>query len=130
MGLWTALTLQIIAGTNGLLTGTNLANHNVTTETTFDLYQSQFVGGRVDGRYASDYADLRAVLGQESFAHADATYRADESDISALDRMRAKVGGVRVSAHVPDLSARTGRTTSFGWDCAGIWWLPFGRMWH
>ena len=104
MGLMDGLDKQIIAGTNGLLTGTNIANANVNAVTTFDLYQSQFVGGRVDGRYASDYADLRVVMGQEVFAHADNVYRVAESDVSALDRMRQKVGGLRVSAHVPDLS--------------------------
>ena len=101
MGLADGLDKAIIAGTNGLLTGANLAAHNVTAATTFALYLSQFVGGRVDGRYASDYPDLRLVLGQAAFSDADATYRADESDVSALDRIRGKVGGVRVSAHVP-----------------------------
>ena len=101
MGLSDGLDNRIIAGTAGLLTGTILANHNVTALTTFDLYQSQFIGTRVDGRYAGDYPDLRAVMGSDTFAHADNQYRADESDISALDRMRQKVAGVRVSAHVP-----------------------------
>ena len=101
MGLADGLDKAIIAGTNGLLTGANLTAHNVTAATTFALYLSQFVGGRVDGRYASDYPDLRLVLGQAAFSDADATYRADESDVSALDRIRGKVGGVRVSAHVP-----------------------------
>ena len=105
MGLADGLDEAIIVGANGLLTGTNLANHNVTTATTFALYQSQFVGGRVDGRYASDYGDLRVLLGQESFAHADGAYRGNNSDVSALDRMRQKIAGVRVSAHVTAANA-------------------------
>ena len=101
MGLADGLDNRIIIGTTGLLTGTVLANNNVTAATSFDLYQSQFAGGRVDGRYAGDYPDLRVVLGSDTFAHADNTYRASESDISALARLRSKVAGVRVSGHVP-----------------------------
>ena len=40
-GLQEKLDLDLIAGTEGLLTGSNLGNHNVTNVTTFALYLSQ-----------------------------------------------------------------------------------------
>ena len=57
MGLSDGLDDQILSGTNGLFTGTVLANHNVTTATTYDLYLSQLVYDRIDGRYASGSDD-------------------------------------------------------------------------
>ena len=103
-GLSDGLDSVIMSGTNGLLTGTNLANHNVTAATDFDGYIVDFGYGRVDGRYAASVGDLRLVMGSASYAHAGNVYRATESDRPALDRMMAVTGGVRVSAHVPALS--------------------------
>ena len=106
MGLSDGLDRQILVGTNGLLTGTNLPNHNVTALTTFDLFISQFAYGRVDGRYAATTGDVRAVMGAPSYASAGATYRATESDRTALDRLMDITSGVRVSAHVPALATK------------------------
>ena len=100
MGLEEALDKDAISGTNGLLTGTNLSNNNVTTATTFALFVSQFLYGRVDGRYAAMQSDVRSVMGSASYGHAGATYQATPH-LSALDVIDSKSGGVRVSAHVP-----------------------------
>ena len=105
MGLSDGLDKAIVAGTNGLLTGTNLPNHNVTAATTFDLYISQFAYGRVDGRYASMTGDLRAVMGNSVYADAGQTYRNASVDRTALDRLMELTGGLRVSAHVPAVDA-------------------------
>ena len=68
---------EIIAGDDqGLLHGTVLADHDVSTETTFALYKSQLAYSRVDGRYASGVGDIRIVMGSGTFAHAAVTYRA------------------------------------------------------
>ena len=40
---------QILAGTEGLFTGTILANHNVSAVTTYANYRSELGYGRVDG---------------------------------------------------------------------------------
>ena len=69
------LDAQIVAGANGLLTGTNLANHNVTAVTTYALYRSQFGYGRVDGRYASGVGDVRIVMGSGTYGHASGVFR-------------------------------------------------------
>ena len=98
---------QIIAGDDGLLEGTNLPNNNVTSETTYALYRSQLLMSRIDGRYASVASDIRLVMGAGTYAHADAKWRGTNTnnDVSALDVLMAKSGGVRVSAHVPDVAS-------------------------
>ena len=92
---------KIIAGTNGLLTGTNLANHNAAAVTTFANYVSEFGYSRVDGRYASMASDIRVVMGSGTYAHAGGIYRGNNSEETALDRLMRATGGVKVSAHVP-----------------------------
>ena len=105
MGLSDGLDEQIIAGTNGLLTGTNLANHNVTSDTSYALYRSQFAYERVDGRYASTTADIRIVMGASTYAHAASVYRGNNDNTDALASLMAVTGGVRVSAHVPAVAS-------------------------
>ena len=103
MGLADGLDKQIVAGTNGLLTGTNLDNHNVSTETTYALYREQFAYGRVDGRYASVAGDIRIVMGASAYAHAASQYRGNNDNMDALMSLMDATAGVRVSAHVPAL---------------------------
>ena len=91
---------EVVNGSNGLLTGTNLANHNVTAVTNYARYNS-LAYGRVDGRYADNVAQIRIGMGSGTYAHAAGVYRATEADRSALDRLIADTAGVRVSAHVP-----------------------------
>ena len=104
MGLADGLAEQIIAGTNGLLTGTNLANHNVNAETTYALYRSQFAYARVDGRFASMTSDIRVVMGTSAYAHAAGQYRGNNDNMDALMSLQSALGGVMVSAHVPAVS--------------------------
>ena len=101
MGLADGLDAQIIAGTDGLLTGTNLDNHNVSTQTTYELYRDQFAYGRVDGRYASMTSDLRLLMGNETYEHAAKQYRGNNDNMDALLSLQTATGGVKVSAHVP-----------------------------
>ena len=101
MGLSDGLDDQILSGTNGFFTGTNLPNNNVTAATTFDLYMSQFAYGRVDGRYASNASEVFTVMGATSYTHAGSVYRNTSVDRNALERLQDVTGGVRVSAHVP-----------------------------
>ena len=96
---------QVIRGTNGLLTSTNLANHNVNAVTDFAGYLSNFGYGRVDGTWASMTSDLRIVVGGGTYAHMGSVYRSNESDMNALDRLNAVTGGIKVSAHVPAVAS-------------------------
>ena len=100
-GLGEAVDKEVISGTNGLLSGTNLANHNVNAVTSYANYVSNFGFSRVDGRYAGMVSDIRVVLGSATYAHAGTVYRNNSVDRTALDRLMEVTGGVQVSAHVP-----------------------------
>ena len=101
-GLEEALDKEAIAGTAGLLTATNLPNNAAESAIkTFPQFMSQFGFSRVDGRYASEVSDVRTVCGAATYALMGATYRADESAMTALGELKTQTGGVRVSANVP-----------------------------
>ena len=104
-GLADGLDKQIIAGANGLLTGTNLSDNDASAVTTYANYISQFGYGRVDGRYASTTGQLRVVVGAGTYGHAGGVYRNNSVDRTALDRLMEITGGVRVSAHVPAVAS-------------------------
>ena len=95
---------EILAGTNGLFNATVLANHNVTTDTTWDEYLSFLVYARVDGTYASTSMDLKMVVGHNIYADMGTHFRNTSVDRNVLDRIMEITGGVRVSAHVPALA--------------------------
>ena len=84
-GLQDGLDRQIMQGTNGLLTGTNLANHDAAAQTGFGDYISDFAFARVDGRIASSAAAVRAVMGNGTYAHAGSVYRNNNVDRTALE---------------------------------------------
>ena len=105
MALSDALDKQVISGTEGLLAGTKLANHNVSAVTSFALYRSQLLYGRVDGKYAMGAGDIRIVVGGSTFAHAASQYRSNNADFNALDSLMKDSAGVRVSAHVPAVAS-------------------------
>ena len=102
-GLEEKLDYEVLRGTEGLLTGSKLSNHNKSGETTHAQYLSQFCFGRVDGRYAAEQSDIKVLMGSGTYAHAGSTYQATPH-LSALDALMAKVP-VRVSANVPDVAS-------------------------
>ena len=104
-GLQEKLDQQAIEGTDGLLTSTNLPNNNVSTATTFQLYLSGLLYGRVDGRYARTPSDIRMIVGAGTFTHASSTYKGNNSDESGVERLQEKSGGLMVSAHIPDVAS-------------------------
>ena len=103
-GLQEKLDLDAIAGADGLLTGTNLWNNNVTAVTPFALYLSQFLFSRVDGRYAGMKSDIRVLMGSSTYGHAGGVYQSSAYK-SALSALEQESGGVRVSAHVPAVAS-------------------------
>ena len=100
-GLSDGLDKQILSGTNGLFTGTNLANNAQTTDDTFDSYLNNLCWNQIDGRYAAMPSDLAMVVGAATLKDLGQTYRNTSVDRSALDRLMELTSGVRVSAHVP-----------------------------
>ena len=99
-GLADKLDSEIMVGTNGVLTGTNLNNHAQAAASTYANYVAELLYARVDGRYAFDLADIRVVMGADTFGNAATKLPADGEE-NALARIRNDSGGVRVSAHVP-----------------------------
>ena len=99
-GIADKLDKEIIQGSNGLLTGTNLDNHARGSASDYAHYVSHLLYGRVDGRYAYDLADIRVVMGSDTFGNAAAKFPANGEE-NALARIRNDSSGVRVSAHVP-----------------------------
>ena len=104
-GLQEKLDQQAINGSAGLLNGTTLPNNNVNAVTTFQLYLSGLLYGRVDGRYARTPGDVRMIVGQGTFTHASSAYKGNNSDESGVERLQEKSGGLMVSAHVPDVAS-------------------------
>ena len=66
---------EILAGSKGLLAGTNLPNHNSSAEATYAVYRSELGYGRVDGKYAASVGDLRIVMGASTYGHAASQFR-------------------------------------------------------
>ena len=99
-GISDKLDSEILVGTNGLLTGTILDNHARASASDYASYVADLLYGRVDGRYAADLADIRVVMGAETFGNA-ATKLPTNGEENSLARIRNDSSGVRVSAHVP-----------------------------
>ena len=99
-GISDKLDKEILVGTNGLLTGTILANHARSSASDYAHYVSSLLYGRVDGRFAADLADIRVVMGSDAFGNA-ATKLPSAGEENAFARIRNDSSGVRVSAHVP-----------------------------
>lgn len=96
---------EIIAGANGLLTGTNLANNNHgNAATTYAEAVQGLMYGRVDGRYAAMTSDVRVLLGTASFSYLGALF-AESTALSALAAIRDESSGIRVSAHMPAIAS-------------------------
>ena len=104
-GMSNELDKQALTGTNGLMTGTILANNNASAITTFANYIDEFAYGRVDGRYAGTVGDIRVVMGKGSYGHAGTVYRNNSVDRTALDRLMELIAGIRVSAHMPAVAS-------------------------
>ena len=102
-GIADKLDKEILQGTEGLLTGSKLANHARGAASDYSSYVADLLYGRVDGKYAYDLADIRVVMGAGTFGNA-ATKLPTNGEQNALARIRDDSGGVRVSAHVPDAS--------------------------
>ena len=96
---------QILNGTEGLLNGTVLANHNVSAVTSYANYRDLFGYGRVTGTYAMSIADIRMVVGAGTYGHMAAQFRSTNAgDRAAVEDLMDVTGGVKVSAHVPAVS--------------------------
>ena len=105
-----SLDAQIVSGADGLLGGTNLPAHAQAAVDTFQTYVSKFAFARVDGRFASNAKSIKVLMGSGGYAHAGSVYRGDQAQESAIDRLMAIGGGVRVSPHIAAVAATKQQT--------------------
>ena len=97
-----ALDKQILVGSEGLLTGTKLPNHDAAAVTTYANYRSELGYARVDGKFAGSVGDIKIVMGSATYGHCAGVFRsANAGDRAALEDLMGVTGGVKVSAHVP-----------------------------
>ena len=92
---------QMLVNTaNGLLTLGLTAPANPAALAGFAAYRSA-INSQVNGREAGVASDCRILVGQKTYEHADTVFRTTDSELSALDWIMAKSGGVRVHTAVP-----------------------------
>ena len=91
--------------TEGLLTAGLAVPGNPGSESAYADY-IKALNDQVDGRYAAAAGDCRILLGGATYAAADSKFRTANSNVSALDALREKAGGVRVHAEVPAVTAK------------------------
>ena len=97
-----ALDKQILVGSEGLLTGTKLPNHNASAVTSYANYRSKLGYARVDGKFAGSVGDLKIVMGSATYGHCAGVFRSSNAgDRAALEDLMSVTAGVKVSAHVP-----------------------------
>ena len=96
---------QILTGTSGLFTGSNLGDNDASSTGTFATVKKRVVYDSIDGRYAGSAADLRIVMGAANYGFTGGLYRGNNSDVDALESITGKVAGVRVSSHVPAVAS-------------------------
>ena len=91
------------AGLNGLFTqATNVAAAGAVE--TFTSGIARFAA-MVDGRFAYDLSDLRAVIGSKTFALYSGLFaNANKGDISLFTYLKTHMGSIRVSDRVPAVS--------------------------
>ena len=96
---------MLVHTTEGLLTAGLTAPGNPAAEATFADYVSA-LNTQVNGREAGTGLDCRMLLGTKTHEHADTKYRTTDSNVSALDALMAKSGGVRVHHAVPAVASK------------------------
>ena len=91
---------MLVHTTAGLLTAGLTAPANPAALAGFAAYRSA-INTQVNGREAGVASDCRILVGAKTYEHADTVFRTTDSELSALDWIMAKSGGVRVHTAVP-----------------------------
>ena len=91
---------EIIAGANGLFGGTNLAASDQSNKDTFDSFMSRWAHGQVDGRFATSLADLKILVGADTYGAMGKVYQSS-GEMSVADVLAEKTAGVRVTPFAP-----------------------------
>ena len=86
---------------NGLLNRLADPSAPSTGVETYDRFAAAFLS-HIDGVFAVDRAGVRALLGGDTYRLAGTLYRATAGDVSALDHLSMRFGGVRLSNRIPN----------------------------
>ena len=89
----------------GLLAGGLTVPSNPGGVSAFADYRKA-LNDQIDGRLAGTAKDCRVLLGSATNTHADTLFRGNQSEVSALDWLVSKSGGVRVHSEVPAVAAK------------------------
>ena len=94
------LDAEIIAGTSGLLGGTNLTKIAATAVTSYGGFKG-IVYDSIDGKFAWGSEDVRVLVAPTTLGHMSRSFLASADSRSADEALKQAAGGVRVSAHIP-----------------------------
>lgn len=92
-----------------LLTGNTLTSDDASAADSFNSYRERFAYDHVDGKRAGTVADMRIVVGTDTYASMASKFRGNSSDSDVLAVLRQETGGVRVTAHAPDTASNKQR---------------------
>ena len=70
------------------------------TTDTYASYVSRLVFSLLDGRYVSQEAEIRLLMGSETVTDAAVLYRGNNSSVNVIEKIRTITGGLRVSPHI------------------------------
>ena len=85
---------------NGLLNRLTDPDAPAATAESFSRYNAAMLS-HIDGTFAVDRTGVRALVGAATYRHAGGVFRSNETDLSALDYIAEKFGGVRLSNRIP-----------------------------
>ena len=91
---------------DGVVRGLFAQAANVTADSAIETFAkgvSRFAA-LVDGQYANSMADLRAVIGVETYARYAGQFQSN-GDVSLFDYLMGKLGGIRVSKRMPAVNS-------------------------
>ena len=91
--------------TQGLLTAGLTVANTPSAVSAFADYRKA-LNDQVNGREAGTAADCRILIGSATYSHADTQFRGNQSQLSALDYLMEKSGGVRVHTAVPAVASK------------------------
>ena len=89
---------------NGLLAILTAAAAPAANVEDFARYNAAMLS-HVDGVFATDRTGVRALLGAATYQHAAGVFTGANSEVSALDYLTEKFGGVRLSNRIPAASS-------------------------
>ena len=122
-GIADKLDKEILQGTEGLLTGSKLANHARGAASDYSSYVADLLYGRVDGKYAYDLADIRVVMGSDTFGNAATKLPSEWRSKTRWPGSATIPSGVRVSRPTSRTASEQQAERALSVSALGVTWL-------